>query len=301
MLKEPVRSGGEGSGNEGNCMRPDGIKVKEADPMYFLIPYFLTKRYDAMNMITVDIPEEPMRRYMNEKRKAGTPVSHLALVITAYLRVLEEYPAMNRFIGNKTIYQHKDKTVSMVVLRPNGEDAMSKIYLDSGDDVFAIQRKITAYIDENRDVQQQNRLDKWMNRLVRMSLLMSIFLALVRFMDKHGLLPMALVKASPFHASLLISNLASIRTNHIYHHIYDFGTTSVSITMGNLHEVPRRTRDGVVFDRCIPFGVVMDERIASGHYFALAFNRFRQLLAKPELLENVRPEGAREAADSAVI
>ena len=50
-------------------MRPDGILVKNEDPMYYLIPYFLTKRYDAMNMITLDIPEMPMRAYMNEKRK----------------------------------------------------------------------------------------------------------------------------------------------------------------------------------------------------------------------------------------
>ncbi len=266
-------------------MRPDGIKVKEADPMYFLIPYFLTRRYDAMNMITVDVPEEPMRRYLNQKRREGRPVSHLALVITAYLRVLDEYPALNRFVGNKTIYEHKDKTVSMVVLRPNGEDAMSKIYLDASDDVFSIQEKITTYISENRSVEEQNLLDKWMARIMRMKLLMSIFLALVRFMDRHGLLPMALVKASPFHASLLISNLASIRTNHIYHHIYDFGSTSMAITMGNMHEIPRRTKDGIIFDRCLPLGIVMDERIATGHYFALAFNRFRQYLAKPEQLE----------------
>ena len=282
-------------------MRPDGIKVKEADPMYFLIPYFLTRRYDAMNMITVDVPEEPMRLYMNQKRREGRPVSHLALVITAYLRVLDEYPALNRFVGNKTIYEHKDKTVSMVVLRPNGEDAMSKIYLEASDDVFSIQEKITSYISENRSVEEQNLLDKWMARIVRMKLLMSIFLALVRFMDRHGLLPMALVKASPFHASLLISNLASIRTNHIYHHIYDFGTTSLAITMGNMHEIPRRTKDGIVFDRCLPLGIVMDERIATGHYFALAFNRFRQYLAKPEQLERParRAEGKAEAAAAA--
>ena len=268
-------------------MRPDAIKVKEADPMYFLIPYFLTRRYDSMNMITVDVPEEPMRRYMNEKRREGRPVSHLALVITAYLRVLDEYPALNRFVGNKTIYEHKDKTVSMVVLRPNGEDAMSKIYLDSDDDVFSIQEKITSYISENRSVEEQNLLDKWMARIVRMKLLMSIFLALLRFMDRHGLLPMALVKASPFHASLLISNLASIRTNHIYHHVYEFGTTSVSVTIGTMHEVAKRTTEGVKFERCIPLGVVMDERIASGLYFANAFNYFRKLLQKPEQLETL--------------
>ena len=46
-------------------MRSDGRKVKPDEPMYYLIPYFLTHRYDAMNMITVDVPEEPLRQYMN--------------------------------------------------------------------------------------------------------------------------------------------------------------------------------------------------------------------------------------------
>ena len=94
-------------------MRPDGTLVKHEDPMYYLIPHFLTKRYDAMNMITLDIPEMPMRAYMNEKRKEGKQISHLALVLTAYLHTLEKYPALNRFIKGRKIYQHKDIKVSM--------------------------------------------------------------------------------------------------------------------------------------------------------------------------------------------
>ena len=271
-------------------MRNDGIRVRDADPMYFLIPYFLTRRYDAMNMITVNIPEEPLRRYMNEKRREGRPVSHMALIIAAYLRIMEEYPALNRFIGNKTVYEHRDKTVSLVVLRPDGGSTMSKIEFVNGDDIFTVQNKITGYVESNRDSGMQNRLDKAMKILCRMHLLLGLATGLVRFLDRHGLLPSFLVKASPFHASFLISNLASIRTNHIYHHVYDFGTTSVAITMGNLVEVPRHTKDGIVHDRCIPLGVVMDERIASGQYFAIAFARFRKLLADPKLLERSAPE-----------
>ena len=278
-------------------MRNDGRKVKPDDPMYFLIPYFLTKRYDAMNMITVDVPEEPLRQYMNEKRKEGIRISHVALIIAAYLRTMAEYPALNRFVGNKTIYEHKDITASMVVLRPGrGGDAFSKIELFKNDTIFDVQRKITEYIETSRNREESNRLDKAMSVLCRMKLTLSIATAIIRFLDRHGMLPKALVKASPFHASFLVSNLASIRTNHIYHHVYEFGTTSVAITMGNLHEVPRKGKDGIVFDRCIPLGVVMDERIASGHYFANAFSRFRQLLAKPELLETVPDEAAKPEA-----
>ncbi len=267
-------------------MRSDGRRIIHDDPMYQLVPYFLTKRYDAMNMITIDIPEAPLRAYMNAKRREGKQVSHLALILTAYLKTLEQYPALNRFIVGHKIYEHNDITASMVVLKPGTElDTMSKIRLEYGDDVFDVQDKITAYIEQNRQKGETNALDRLMNLLVRMSGLLTAAIGLIRLADRLGVLPRALINASPFHASLLITNLASIRTNHIYHHIYQFGTTSVAVAMGNLREVPRRTREGVAFDRCIPLGIVMDERIASGHYFAQAFALFKKMLANPELLE----------------
>lgn len=254
--------------------------------MYTLIPRFLTRRYDSMNMITLDIPEEPLRIYMNQKRREGKPVSHLALIIAAYLRAAAEYPALNRFVGNKTIYQHRDFTVSMVVLRPGDDnDTMSKIYLNMTDTIFQVQDALSRYIDENRKDNNANNTDRTMDMLLSFSAVTTVAIAALRFMDRHGLMPRAIIKASPFHASLLISNLASIRTNHIYHHVYDFGTTSVGITMGNMREVPKKTKDGVTFERCIPLGVVMDERICSGHYFAKAFSRIREYLSDPSLLE----------------
>ncbi|MCQ2452534.1 MAG: hypothetical protein MJ075_05305 [Oscillospiraceae bacterium] len=265
-------------------MRPDGIKIKVTDPMYSLIPYFLTKRYDAMNMITLDMPVEPMKQYINEKRKEGIALSHVGLVIAAYLRTAAEYPMLNRFVGGKKVFQHKDFTVSMVVLRPGGGDTMSKIVFNMDDDVFEVQRKIDDYIVNNRFDEDQ-ALDRIMKVILGIPGFMGLALAVLRFLDRHNMLPNALVKVSPFHASLLISNLASIRTNHIYHHVYDFGSTSVAMTMGNLREVPRRAGGEIVHDRCIPIGVVMDERICSGAYFSKAFGRLKGYLAHPETME----------------
>ena len=266
-------------------MRCDGRKVSQDEPIYFLIPYFLTHRYDAMNMITVDIPEEPLRSYMNQKRKEGRPVNHMALLITAYLRTLDKYPDLNRFIGGRTIYEHVDKTVSMVVLKPGGGESMNKITLDDKDTLFDIQNKIESFVDVSRNEEDDQSLDKAIKVLLKLKPLLGFLMAILRFADRHGLLPRALVKASPFHASMLISNLASIRTNHIYHHVYQFGTTSAAITMGNMREVPRRSKDGIVFDRCMPLGVVMDERIANGHYMAQAFAQLKKYLSNPALME----------------
>ena len=279
--------------------RVDARRVKNEVPMYYLIPQFMTERNDALNMTTIDIPIEPMRKYMNAKRKEGHHISHMALIMTAYAHLVGEYPSINRFVQNRRIYEHNDFSISLVVLRPGNtgnDDTMSKLYMGPEDTIFDVQRKIDEYIEVNTSgaAEDSNDLDKWMGILCSLGGLLDVAGWVLRFMDRHGLLPRSMVKASPFHASLLITNLASIRTNHIYHHVYNFGSTSVTMAMGNLREVPKRGRNGEIeLVRCMPIGVVMDERIASGHYLALAFARFKDMLLHPEQLEQ---PGTRVAA-----
>ncbi len=273
--------------------RVDGIRVRDEEevPMYYLIPQFMTARHDAMNMVTVDIPVEPLRQYMNEKRREGRHISHMALVLTAYTHLVGEFPSLNRFVVNKRIYQHKDFKVSLVVLRPGGganNNAMAKLDFSPADTVFDVQKKLDDYVEKNSSSAQEdaNSMDKLMKIFLKMGGLMNLVGRLLWFGDRHGLLPQWLLDISPFHASLLFTNLASIRTNHIYHHVYDFGTTSVAVAMGNMRDTVHRGKGGAVeVVRCIPLGVVMDERIASGHYFALAFARMREMLGHPECLE----------------
>lgn len=271
-------------------MRADGRRVKDMNSMYHLIPQFLTRRWDSMNMITVDIPLDPIKEYKNKKRAEGIAMSHMAMILAAYIRTAAEYPYLNRFVGNKKVYAHKDFAVSMVVMRPGtDEDTFGKIYLDYTDTIFDVQDKIAYYVEENKRDDNPNPLDKAMKIIESFPGCLNLIGYVLRFMDRHGLLPKIIVDASPFHASLLISNLASIRTNHIYHHVYEFGTTSVAITMGNSRIVPKEKKGEIVFEKTIPLGVVMDERICGGHDFAKAFTRLKQYLAKPELLE-VPPE-----------
>ena len=272
--------------------RPDGIRVRDEVPMYYLIPHFMTERHDAMNMVTVDIPVEPLRKYMNAKRQEGKHISHMALIMTAYAHLVGQFPSLNRFVVNRKIYQHKDFKISLVVLRPGdsaNSNTMAKLEFTPADTIFDVQEKIDAYIEKNSSSakEDENGLDKLMRVLCRAGGLLNFIGWALRFGDRHGLLPQALLDVSPFHASALMTNLASIRTNHIYHHVYDFGTTSIAIAMGNMRDVVKRGKGGAVEAvRCIPLGIVMDERVASGHYFALAFAQLKDMLAHPESLEH---------------
>jgi hypothetical protein len=267
-------------------MRKDGKRVKDADPIYTIFPYILKYRYDAMNMIEIDIPLAPMQTYLNEKRKQGYRFSHLGLVLAAYVRTAAEYPLLNRFIVNKRIYQRNEFSVAMVVLKPGKlDETMSKMYFKMEDDIFAVHETMDRYIGENRAEGDTNATDNIVRTLLKIPGLLSVAAAFLKWMDLHGILPKSIITASPFHASMTISNLASIRTNHIFHHVYEFGTTSILITLGNMREVPVRKGEEIVFERSLPMGIVMDERIGSGAYFAAVFHRFKQYLANPSLLE----------------
>ncbi len=269
-------------------MRKDGVKVKVTDPEYAIVPHIMVNRNDALNMIEVDIPEAPIREYLNKKRKEGIKLSHLSVITAAYTRVVAEYPLLNRFVVNKRVYARNELAVAMVVLKGGKLDngTMSKVNLQPTDTVFDVDGKMMKYIEDNREAATVNKTDKLVATLLGIPGLLRVGVNVLKWMDKHNMLPRAIIEASPFHSSLTISNLASIRTNHIFHHIYNFGTTSVFITLGNMREVPKRdSDDNIYFEKCIPLGVVMDERICSGTYFAVAFRKLRKYLRNPELLE----------------
>lgn len=194
-------------------MRADGKRLRNTDPMYTVASYVMSKRVDSMNMVTLDIPYDPIQEYLNKKRKESVSLSHLGVIIAAYLRTAAEFPLLNRFIMNCKPYARNEFCVAMVVLKSGQMDngTMSKMYFNMTDTIFDVNNTINKYVTDNR-------------------------------------------------------------------------------------EVPRRSGGEVVFERCIPLGVVMDERICSGSYFALAFRKIRKYLRNPELLE-LPPEVVNEDPD----
>lgn len=268
-------------------MRADGNKLKNLDAFYKATPRFMPHRYDSMNMITIDIPLDPMREYINKRRKTTNPVSHLAIIIAAYIRTVSQFPELNRFVVNKKFYARNEITVSMVVLKKGSEHGeMNKMYFEPDDTIDDVVKKLNQYIKENSaEDGNGNKTDKALDILCKVPGLFSAGIPFLKWVDKHGLLPKKVIDASPFHASLLITNLSSIRTNHIYHHVYEFGTTGIGMAMGNYRFKAEKKGDEISYIKTLPLGIVMDERIASGSFFAIAFRQFEKYCRNPELLE----------------
>lgn len=267
-------------------MRADGRRIKTFFPMYQVAAHIMSERNDSMNMIELDIKNDPLQEYLNKKRKEGYRFSHLALVLAAFSRTVAEFPYLNRFIVNKRVYARNELTVGMVVLKPGETDeTMNKMTIPRESTIYDVQKILEEYVDQNREKGETNSTDKLISTLLSIPGLCRFGVNLLKWADKHNLLPKSVIDASPFHCTMTITNLASIRTNFIYHHVYNFGTTGMILALGNMKYVPVKRHGQMEFDKCIPIGMVMDERIATGLEYAKAFERMEEYLLHPELLE----------------
>lgn len=273
--------------------RTDGYRVVTDDPMYEIAAYVMDKRYDASNSIKQYIDYTPLQKYIAKCRKDGVSVSHMSIIVAAYLRVASQNPYLNRFVMNKRIYARNHFCVSFVTLVPGtSRSTVNKVYFKLDDDIFTVNRKLNEAIEkcsakDGKPV--ETAMDRMAKKLVRVPGLLTVAVSVFKFLDKHFALPFSVIDASPFHTSLFITNLASIRTGAIYHHLYEFGTTGVFVAMGQLTKQIVLNGERAEEKRVMELGIVLDERIAEGHYYGRCFREISKYFKDPALLEE-KPE-----------
>ncbi len=277
-------------------MRADGRKTKKLTAIEQAIPHIMPKRVDAQNYVTEYVDEEIIKDYIRTvRREKGVRLSRMAVIIAAYYLASLHHPYVNRFVVGSKIYDRSHFCVSFVMLKKRADgtpdETPVKVFMNPEDDIFTINQRINETIEKNSEPKHENSADKFAAFMFSIPVLPYLVMALVRFLDRFGLLPRAIIDLSPFHTSMFITNLASINTTHIYHHVYEFGTTSVFLSVGK--SIPNYMT-GELDRKLIPISVVMDERICTGHDYALFNKTLQRYLREPQLLEkeNLEPVGA---------
>lgn len=272
--------------------RPDGRLVRDLDPMQKIMPYIMKTRTDSMNMYEDTFDCKPMDMYIKAKAEEGLKLSYMHIIIAAMVRLIALRPQLNRFCVNGKIYTRPKIWVSFVV-HPKLEDGSTgttiKLCFEGTETIQQIAESINAAITkETINRTEENSTDKLMRTL--MNTIPGPFIKLVvntlLWMDKHSLLPKKIIELSPFHTSFFITNLKSLGINHIYHHVYEFGTTGLFLAMGKEQKVPFvQQGDEVITHKRLGWGMVSDERFCDGLYFALSLRQLRKFMVNPAILE----------------
>ena len=271
--------------------RAEGRRLRSLDPLYNFIPFIMVQKNDACNQFADSVEITETDRWLRAKRKEGYKgLGYLHLFIASYVRAASQRPCVNRFIAGRRIFARNNIEVVLTVRRGMSSDAGEttiKVIFDPSDTVFDVYRKMEEKINEIKDSEEDNNTEAVARALTKLPrFILSFAIWILKIMDYFGLIPMSLLNASPFHGSMIITDLGSIGIGPIYHHLYNFGTLPVFVAFGAKRKVTELEADGTPVQRkYIDYKVNTDERICDGYDYAMAFKYFKKYLKHPEELE----------------
>lgn len=271
--------------------RKEGRLLRSLPAFAKFVPFIMPTRNDACNQYEESFEVSDVDRRLRKLRVDGYKgIGILHFIIAAYIRGVSMLPGMNRFIVGRRIYARDNIEVVMTVKRSLAIDATEttiKVVFEPTDTIFDVYRKMSEKIDEIKTVEGNNNTKDVAEAMCKAPrFLLRFALTILRIMDYFGWLPQSLLDASPFHGSMIITDLGSLRIGPIYHHIYNFGTLPVFISFGAKRHAYELDRHGNMVDRkYVDCKFVMDERTVDGHYYAQFLQAFRYICQHPEIVE----------------
>jgi len=270
--------------------RPEGRRVRDVDPIVQITPYLMPMRCDAQVFLDYDVEYEPLMRYIAKKSREGVKITFMEILIASFVRGVSQVPEVNRFIMNKQFYNRRELTASFTLLMDTDDGSIEentvKIFFDPTDTIYDVSARVKELVAKNRKAETSGFAVKLASAVLKIPLLPSLAAGLVKLLDRYGLLPKALLDGLPFHTSMFITNNASIGLMRVYHHIYNFGDTSMFISMGTPQRGYSVDAGGNVVRKCtLPVGVTVDERVCGGAVYAKLFAVMKNCLRHPEQLE----------------
>ena len=271
--------------------RKDGTKLKNIHAMHFVMPLMYPNRCDNEAFLSERIDLTNLNAYLQQKN-ASDPVykyNLFQIMVTAMLKVITLRPKMNRFIANQTMYQRNEISAAFTVKKifsDNGAEALAQIRSKGSDTIDTIHDEIYRQVS----VCRSDKVDAGTQSLNAVASIPGFLVKLVgaaaRFLDRHGWMPQSVIAGDPYYCSVVLTNLGSIGLHAGYHHLTNWGTTSVFCVIGQIKKRPFYDDDATVHMKdSVDIGLTIDERLADGYYYSRTIQLLKKLLENPELLE----------------
>jgi hypothetical protein len=247
-------------------------------------------RGDATNYFSASVELEAIEKYIKKKREEGLKgFGILHIFIAGYVRCVSQYPGVNRFVSGKRIYARNNIEIVMTVkkrMSTTAGETEFKVVFEPTDTINTVYERVNEAIEKIK-TEEDSSTDKVAAVLIKLPRpLLSAAIRFFDWLDYHGWLPMSLIVASPFHGSMVITDLGSLGIPPIFHHLYNFGNVPVFIAFGAKRKTVELDKEGKpVEKKYIDYTVATDERICDGYYYAVAFKHFNYTLRNPEMLE----------------
>ena len=271
--------------------RFDATYLKDIDSMHFIMPFMYPDRCDNQAFFTFKIDLTNLNEYLAKKNAENPDYKYnmFQCVVTAALKTIFLRSKLSIFIHNRKMYRRNEVSAAFTVKQEFADDGGEVLaFLHAKpewniDDVHneirrqLLKLKTKGYTDESTSIMDKlNKAPKWITRPL---------VGGICRLEKKGLIPPALVETDPYHSSIVLANLGSIGLPNGYHHLTNWGTTSMFLLIGKIDRLPFYENDTVTFKDGVELGFTVDERIADGYYFSKSIKMLKLFLEQPELLD----------------
>lgn len=261
--------------------RRDGKYIKPTDAMHAIMPYLMEKRIESEVSKTETLDITNLMDWLDKKNEnlefKFTLFQALAAV---FAKTIYNRPYLNRFVQGHRMYDRRHVSISFVAkdkFSDEGEEKLIVLTINPKDNALGIAHKMAIDVFKTRK-QGTNDMDQSLKMLTKLPrFLMRIVVRFIKWLDYHGWVPKSLTEGDSNYSTLLLSNLGSIKCDSCYHHLNNYGTNSLVITIGTIKENKKKYT--------IDITATLDERIADGFYFAKSIKLAQYILDNPDLLE----------------
>lgn len=286
--------------------RRDGKLIRDIEPIQYFTGIIYPNRCDNEAFFTKTIDLTRLNEFVqkkNEELQAKTDKTAsdqgeyfkytlFHVLVTALMRTISLRPKMNRFVANNDFYQRNDITAAFIVKKKfadNGGEGLAFVKAESDDNVDTIHEKIRkiVYAERKQTVTDGNQTEHAMELFMKLPRgFRKWIVRRIMWIEKHGWAPDSLIGDDPYQASFVVSNVGSIGLEDGYHHLTNWGTTSVFMLIPKITKRPVYNEDGsYVMHDMVDLKFTIDERLADGYYYAKSLALLAHLLQNPELLE----------------
>ena len=273
--------------------RRDGRWVRDVPGLQTIMAHVLPNRTDCEVFMKDSFDVTELLPYLAAKN-AGHPEYKTTVfhaLIMAVARMVYERPKMNRFIQGRRMYERYEISLGFVCkrrFREDAEEALMFFIPEENETLDSMSYKIAGEVQETRKSESSTGgIDATIDGFAKIPrLLLMPIVRIIRWLDFWGVNPKALTDGDPNYSSVFLSNLGSIQAPAVYHHLNNYGTNSIMVTVGTIHKEERIMPDGSKQIRdVVDIGATLDERIADGFYFARSLKLVKHMFAHPELLD----------------
>jgi hypothetical protein len=256
-----------------------------------IFPFIMKGRNESIAYYPVVVDAENLLAFVEAKKGTEDELSLFEAILLALVRILRERPTLNRYIIGRRLYQRRDVELSFVARRQYTLDSSETnvfVSVRPEDDAEAALRKIRGEIRTAKSGEQKSDdglIDLFL-RLPRSVLQLAV--NLLSMWDFYVDTPAFLRGIDPLRCSAYVANLGSVGMGAAYHHLFEWGTCSLFVTIGQVKPTVVVGEDGnPAVRRTVELKIALDERIADGYYDARALELFDTYLNHPEELRQI--------------